>query len=142
MPNTYATEAALYLNNTPVKLAFAGNHNADLRRFRATITLAAQASGDTITLAQIPAGSTFAFGVLTSTVSLSTSTIAIGKAGTPAKYKAAAVFTAVETPTLFGLTTAMDDEPLTSAETVILTIAALALPGSGTLIVDLYFSAT
>lgn len=142
MANTYATEAALYLNNTPVKLAFGGNHNAEVRRWRATITLASQASGDTITLAQIPAGSTFAYGVITSTVTLGTATVAIGKSGTPAKYKTAAVFTAVETPTLFGLTTAMDDDALTAAETVILTIGTAALPASGVLVVDLYFSAT
>ena len=61
-------------------------------------------------------------------------------AGTAAKYRAAAVFTAAA-PTLFGVSTAVDDAPLTAQEVVILTNTTAALPASGTLIVDLYFSA-
>jgi hypothetical protein len=50
------------------------------------------------------------------------------------------VFTAAA-PTLFGAVAAVDDAPLTDAETVILTNTVAALPGSGTLVVDLFYSA-
>lgn len=143
MANTYSTEAALYLNNVPSKMANGAVHGGNTRVYRATITLAAQASGDTITLARIPAGAFFVGGEIVSSVSLGSSTVAIGVAGTAAKYKAAAVFTAVDTPTSFGTASAMGNQTaLVAAEDVILTIAAAALPGSGTLVVNLYFANT
>ena len=52
-------------------------------------------TADTVSLAVIPNGMRFAGGVITSNVSLGTSTIAIGNAASPGKYKAAAVNTAV-----------------------------------------------
>lgn len=117
-------------------------YGARLKRMRATITLAAQATTDTLVLANLPAGATFAYGVLNSTVSLSTSTLAIGIAGTTGKYRAAATFTATDTPTMFGTAAQAGaaDPALAAEETVIGTIAVAALPGSGTLVVDLYYS--
>jgi hypothetical protein len=91
-------------------------------------------------LAQVPAGYAFAYGILNASATLGSSTIAVGIAGTAAKYRAAATFTAAA-PTLFGVSTAVDDAPLSAQETVILTNTTAALPSSGTLIVDLYFSA-
>ncbi|WP_271896321.1 hypothetical protein [Candidatus Phyllobacterium onerii] len=143
MANTFSTEAALYLNNTPAKMANSAVHGGNSRRYRATITLASQASGDTITLARIPVGSYFDGGSMVSTVTLGTSTVAIGVAGTAAKYKAAAVFTAVDTPTAFGTAAQTGSQTgLTAYEDIILTIGVAALPAAGTLVVDLYFSAT
>jgi hypothetical protein len=139
MAQTYATEVA-GLGTTPVTNSNGAVQGGRIRRFRATITLASQADGDTVVLAQVPAGYAFAYGILNASATLSTSTIAIGIAGTPAKYRAAAVFTAAA-PTLFGVSTAVDDAPLAAQEVVILTNTTAALPGSGTLIVDLYFSA-
>ena len=54
----------------------------------------------------------------------------------------AAVFTAVDTPTLFGTnaTVGADDPALSANETVFITIAVASLPASGTLIVDLFYS--
>jgi hypothetical protein len=49
---------------------------ARLRRYRGSVTLAAQTTSDTIVIGQAPAGASFAYGVLTSSVSLGTSTIA------------------------------------------------------------------
>lgn len=117
-------------------------YGARLKRMRATITLAAQATTDTLVLANLPAGATFAFGILNSTVSLSTSTLAIGIAGTTGKYRAAATFTATDTPTMFGTAAQAGaaDPALSAEEQVIGTIAVAALPGSGTLVVDLYYS--
>ncbi len=139
MAQTYATEVA-GLGTTPVTNSNGAVQGGRIRRFRATIALASQADGDTVVLAQVPAGYAFAYGILNASATLSTSTIAIGVAGTAAKYRAAAVFTAAA-PTLFGVSTAVDDAPLAAQEVVILTNTTAALPGSGTLIVDLYFSA-
>ena len=111
-----------------------------LRRLRAVITLASQADGDVVVLGKLPAGSIFAYGVLNASATLGTSTIAVGISGTAAKYRAAAVFTAAA-PTLFGTSTSVDDSPLSAEEEVILTNTTAALPSSGTLIVDLYYSA-
>lgn len=111
-----------------------------LRRLRAVITLASQADGDIVVLGKLPAGSIFAYGVLNASATLGSSTIAVGISGTAAKYRAAAVFTAAA-PTLFGTSTSVDDSPLSAEEEVILTNTTAALPSSGTLIVDLYYSA-
>lgn len=111
-----------------------------LRRLRAVITLASQADGDVVVLGKLPAGSIFAYGVLNASATLGSSTIAVGISGTAAKYRAAAVFTAAA-PTLFGTSTSVDDSPLSAEEEVILTNTTAALPSSGTLIVDLYYSA-
>lgn len=139
MAQTYASEVA-GLGTTPTTNSNGAVQGGRVRRFRATITLASQADGDTVVLAQVPAGYAFAYGILNASATLGSSTIAVGVAGTAAKYRAAAVFTAAA-PTLFGLSTAVDDAPLAAGETVILTNTTAALPSSGTLIVDLYFSA-
>ena len=140
MPETYAPEVA-GLGTIPTTQGFGGVQGGRLRRFRATVPFAAQADGDTITLAYVPAGHTFAFGMINASATFGASaTVAIGVSGTAAKYRAAAVHTAT-VPTLFGLYTASDDVPLASPETVILTVGVAALPGSGSAVVDLYFSA-
>jgi hypothetical protein len=112
-----------------------------VRRYRAAITLASQATADTIVIGRVPAGSVFAYGVINSDTSLSTSTVAIGATGATGKYRAAAVFTATNTPTVFGPAAAAFAAPLTADEEVFITIAVAALPASGNLVVDLYFSA-
>ena len=140
MAETYASEISGQ-STIPTTMANGGVVGGRLRRFRATITLASQASGDTVVLAKIPAGHAFAYGVINASATLGgTATVAIGTAGSAGKYRAAAIFTAAA-PTLFGVSTAVDDSALTAEETVIMTIAAAALPSSGTCIVDLYFSA-
>lgn len=140
MAQTFSTELAP-TQTTPagVPSAFSG-YGARLDRYRASITLASQASGDTVVLANIPAGAIFAFGVINSGVSLGSSTVSVGTASSAAKYKAAATFTATDTPTLFGTAAAVAMSPLAAQEQVILTVGAAALPSSGQLVVDLYFS--
>lgn len=110
-----------------------------VRRYRKEITLESQGAG-TIDLFTVPAGAEFAYGVVTTDTSLGSTTIAVGISGTAAKYKAAGTFTATNTPTLFGMVSAMDDGGLSANEDVILTTAAAALPASGTLVVDMYFT--
>jgi hypothetical protein len=117
-----------------------------VRVYQEIITLATQTTSDTIIVAYPSKGETFLYGVLTSTVSLGTSTVAIGITGTTGKYRAAATFTAVDTPTPFGVTANMISSgapaKLTADETVFITIATASLPGSGTLVVQLYFAQT
>lgn len=136
----YSAETTGIDSNPMIKPAAPNGYFSRLRRFRATVTLASQGTSDTIVLADIPAGMVFAGGELTSSVSLSTSTIAIGTAASTGKYKAAGTFTATDTPTPFGVTTAMAMAPLAAPDRVIVTIGTAALPASGTLVIDLYFS--
>lgn len=139
MPNTFAPEVA-GLGTVPTSQASGAVQGGRLRRFRATVPFAAQASGDTITLATVPAGYVFAFGMVNASATFGASaTVAIGTAASAGKYRAAAVHTAT-VPTLFGLYTASDDVPLTAAEVVIMTVGVAPLPGSGSAVVDLYFS--
>lgn len=117
-------------------------YGARTKRMRATINLASQTASDTLNFGNLPAGATFAYGILTSSVSLGTSTLAVGITGTTGKYRAAAVFTAVDTPTFFGPATIIGaaDPALSADENVFGTIAVATLPASGTLVVDLYYS--
>jgi hypothetical protein len=143
MAQLYSAETAGYASNPIIKPATPA-YGGRIRRYRATITLASQANADWILLARIPAGSIFDFGMITATVSLATSVVAIGTSpthGTNGQYRAAAVYTAVDTPTLFGTTAAQAGSALTADTLVYLTSATAALPASGTLVVDLYFNA-
>lgn len=124
------------------------------RLWRATINLDAPklsssqngaviTTADTVLLGRIPAGMRFAQGRVTSSISLGTSTIAIGNAASPGKYRAAAVHTAVDTPTPFGTAAAMAAAASGADEDVILTVAAANLPNTpgGLLVIDLEFVA-
>lgn len=131
-------------------------YGSGVRRFRCTINLAAVASGatfgttqagiptaDWVMLAIIPAGYVFDYGIITSSVTLSTAQVAIGTNPTHAsngQYRAAAVFTAVDTPTLFGLASAQSGAALTADTPIYLTTGVAAVPSSGTLVIDLYFN--
>jgi hypothetical protein len=137
-----SAEAAGYTASPPV-LASGNVVGGRVRRIRGTITLNSQTTSQTILVGRIPAASHFAYGVLTSSASLGTSTIAIGVAGATGRYRAAATFTAVDTPTLFGPAAAVGSAAgVTAEETIIITIGTASLPASGTLIVDLYVTAS
>ena len=147
MAQTLSVELA-GISSLPVVKPAIPSYGGRLRRYRATIALASQVlgAGNELVLAKIPAGQQFAFGVITTDTSLGTSTLAIGNASSSGKYRAAAVFTAIDTPTLFGLTTAIrgsaqDDPALPvslNEETVLGLVAVANLPASGFLVVDIY----
>jgi hypothetical protein len=101
-----------------------------------------QATSDTLVVGNLPPGATFAYGVINASATLGSSTVAIGITGTTGKYRAAATFTTADTPTLFGIATvqAAADPALTAEENVFITIATAALPASGTLVVELFYS--
>jgi hypothetical protein len=142
MPEFFATETA-GTESSPSTKASGAVQGGRLRRFRATIEYDGQAAADTVVLANVPAGYAFSHGVLTASATAGASaTIAIGTAASAGKYRAAATFTAANTPTMFGVAAATKAAPLTAAERVIATIAVAALPTSADfMVVDLYFSA-
>lgn len=135
----YSTELANITALPVIKAASAG-YGARLIRFRASITLATQTTADTIVVAVVPAGYAFAFGVITTDTSLGSSTVAIGITGTTGLYRTAAVFTATNTPTMFGNAAAIVQATLTADQTIFITTATANLPASGQLVVDMYFS--
>lgn len=134
----YAAETAP-LGTTPVGKLEGKNQGATTVVYAATITLATQTTSDTIVIAQVPENHRFAYGMLNSTVSLGTSTIAIGIAGSTGKYRAAAAFTATQTPTPFGVVAATNGLTAAGGETIFITIGTASLPASGTLDVQLHF---
>tara|TARA_R110000803_G_scaffold66166_2_gene127493 strand:+ start:2760 stop:3185 length:426 start_codon:yes stop_codon:yes gene_type:complete len=137
----YSAEMDGLLNSVPVSLPSGGIVDGNVRVKRATITLATQTTSDTIVIAKAKAGESFLYGVVNSSATLgSSATIAIGVTGTVAKYKAAATHTSANVPTLFGVNAAV--ATIATEEEIFITIASASLPGSGTLVVDMYFSAT
>jgi hypothetical protein len=112
-----------------------------LKRYRATVALAGQLVGDTIQLCNLPPGATFAFGVFNASTPIS-SALAVGTAATAGKYRASGPVSGTDTPTIFGTAAqaGAPDPALSAEETVFLSIGSVALPSSGTLVVDLYVS--
>lgn len=118
-------------------------YGARVKRLRGTFTLNTQTTSDTLVVGNLPAGATFAFGVITASATLGASaTVAVGISGSTGKYRAAATFTSADTPTLFGTaaTIGAADPALSAEEQVFVTIGTASLPGSGTLVIDLYYS--
>jgi hypothetical protein len=114
--------------------------DGSVRVFNEEITLAAQASGDTIEVARLPKGAVPLFGMMISDTALGASaTVAIGASGATGKYRAAALFNAGNTWEQFGLATAAG-EALTAEETVIVTVGGAALPAAGALRVMFFYS--
>lgn len=139
----YGNEATKYLNTTPVVLESGALVAGRTRRYRGSFTMASQATTDTIVLMKVPAGVAFAYGVITASATMgATATVAIGITGATGKYRTAAVYTAANTPTMFGNVAAIEAAALTAEETIFITIAAASLPAAGTVVVDMFFSGT
>lgn len=138
MANSYGKQMGLLRNNVPQQLPSAGDVYGRVRCFNETVTLASQASGDTIEVAKLPKGARPLYGIINTDTSLGSSTISIGPASSAAKYRAAGTFTATDTPTLFGKAGGVGDA-LTAEEIVLITIGAAALPASGTLRVQMFY---
>lgn len=146
MPAFLSTELGGSANQTAAPSGYkprATVYGGRLRRLRGTFTLNTQTTSDTLVVGNLPAGATFAFGVITASATLGASaTVAIGITGSTGKYRAAATFTSADTPTLFGTaaTVGATDPALSAEEQVFVTIGTASLPGSGTLVIDLYYS--
>ena len=141
MADLYSVELAGYASLPQIKAAVPVM-GGRLRRYRATINLASQPTADNILLAVVPAGSAFVTGIINASVTLGSSVVAIGTNKTHAsngQLRAAAVFTAAA-PTLFGLSSAQDDNELAGDTPIYLTLATAALPASGVLVIDLIYA--
>ena len=120
--------------------------NARLKRYRATITLAGQLNGDQIQLCILPPGATFAFGLITTSVSLGTASFAVGPIGALTRYRGASPMTQVDWPNLFGAAAvagaavAGAADALAAEEPIFGPISGANLPAAGTLVVDLFVS--
>ena len=136
-------------------------YDGKVRCKREIVTFAAQASGTVIGVARINVPFTLLQIVMNTDTSSGTATIALGNAAdaNSAIYKAAAAFTALNTPTSVGLVSALKT-PITQGidcitglpttydrgssgggayEDIILTTGAAAAPASGTLLLDFYY---
>lgn len=111
-----------------------------LKRLRGSFTYATQTTSDTLVLGNLPTGASFAFGTVTTSASTGSATLAIGISGSTGKYAAAAAYTTANQPVTFGTAATVSASPLSAEEQVFVTIGTASLPGSGTLIVDLYYS--
>jgi hypothetical protein len=148
MAQGYSAETVGVLDSTltPAGKSDGRVTNAKTRVFQATfdLSLAAvkKASGDTNVCFIVPKGYKPLFGYLLASATMgATATIAVGNSTTAGKYRAAAIHATVDAPVLFMLSSAGDDAPLSADETVIITIAAAALPSSGILQVVMFASA-
>jgi hypothetical protein len=143
MANYLSTELGGSANQTAVPTGYkptATVYQARLKRLRASFTYASQTTSDILSIGSLPAGATFAYGVLNADTSSGSTTLAIGITGTTAKYKAAAAFTATDTPTFFGKTAPVVASPLSAEEILIITLGAATAPSSGNLCVDIFYS--
>jgi hypothetical protein len=142
MANQSSQEYAAYSGTAPQAQPDGKLQSGKIRCLQASFNLAssAQANGDVLTLGQIPANARIKNIRMTSSVSLGTSTVAIGITGTAAKYRAAGTFTVVDVPTNVGPGAAAKLAAANSvAETLIATVSTAALPGAGTLIFDIEY---
>jgi hypothetical protein len=130
MPASIATQLA-QVPRSYVPVALAGGK---LRVLVETFTLSSEAIGTYNIGAPLPAGAVPVAGLVVSSVTLGTATIAIGTSTAAAKYRAAATLTTPDAPALFG-TAAATGAPLAAAEQLVLTVAGAALPSSGRLVV-------
>lgn len=120
----------------PPKLLDGRLHGGRVRAYLATFDLSRTAnkkvSGDTNVCFTIKKGEKpLALGTSGSVTMGATATIAIGPSGASGKYRAAAVHTSTAGLVWSMLSTALDDDPLTADEEVLMTIAAADLPASG-----------
>lgn len=137
MAISYTTNAGKVLQGTGTPAP--GFANGTVRNFTDVLTYASQASGDTIHVGYLPKGAVVHRIVLTTDTSTGSATIAIGIAGTTAKYKAAAAFTATDTPTAFGKAAALG-VALTAEEDIIITTGGASLPASGVMVIAIFYS--
>lgn len=106
----------------------------------ATTTGVIPGATDNVVLGNLPRGAVFLYGVITSSVTLGSSTVAVGITGATTKYKSAAVFTAVDTPTLFGPAAATAAAGTSAVEQILLTVGAAALPTTGIVTLKLVYA--
>lgn len=133
---------------TPVVFNRTQVEGGRVRVIRGTYTFAAQASGDTINLFELPKGARVLYMVAMMTATHGGSaTIKIGDAADDDKYRAAATLTA--NTIIYPIAAALGatdgaavvgaDAPYTADTVIFITIGAASLPGSGRAYIDCYY---
>ena len=142
MATSYSKEMDGVLDATQSRKADGRIVGAKLKRLRATIPYDGQAIADVIVLGELPASASFSHGVITQSATMgATATIAIGTPAAAGKYRAAAISTDVNTPTLFGTAVAAAEDPSAVRLRVQATVGAAALPNSADeAVVDIFYS--
>lgn len=140
MVTTQGAITARIRGATPQDYPVAADVHGRVRVFNETVLLAGQVIADVIEVGVLPKGARFLYGLLLASATLgAVSTIAIGAPGNAGKYRAAAIFTAVDTPTLFG--SALNNSVALAAQEIVqITVGAANLPVGGTLRIQLFYS--
>lgn len=107
-----------------------------------SLTAVAKVSGDNNIVARLPPSVVIDHVRVVSSVSLTTSQLSFGIAGSTAKYGALKAYgTVAKTPVDWFEPTVMDDAPATAVEDILMTIGTADLPAAGIVIVDIFVTA-
>lgn len=139
MAKSYGYQMNKLRNLRPQIMPEVGDVGGRVRCFNEKVTLGGQAIGDVIEVGFLPRGARLLYGVLSTDTSLGISTLALGVDGNPTKYQAATTLTTADTPIFFGNTQNIG-EALVGEEGVIITVGADALPISGVLRLQLFYT--
>lgn len=146
MPDLFSPQTAGVFDGSRPPAMQAGNaQRAQVRSILAVINLATLAitTADNVLLGILPAGAVPLFGMILASATMGASaTLAIGTNKVHAsnsQYRAAAIFTAVDTPTPFGLAANMG-VALTAETAIYLTNGVANLPSAGTLVIEILYS--
>lgn len=136
----YAANATNAFNTNPPVKSPPSAHGGRVRVLSDTVTYATQTTSDTIIVGggRLPVGARVLFVKMTTSVTTGSATLSLGITGTTAKYKSLAAITTADVPQTFGPAAALN-VPLTAEEQLFLTIGGASLPGSGTLVVAVYY---
>lgn len=106
-----------------------------------TLTYDTQAAGSNSfdTALKLPVGATVVGGLISTSVTTGSATVALGITGSTAKYKAAAAVTATTSAEIAIPHAGLLADALTAEEEIIVTSASATLPASGTLKVVMYY---
>ncbi|MFZ4687853.1 MAG: hypothetical protein ACOYLS_01315 [Polymorphobacter sp.] len=146
MPDLFSPQTTGVFDGTRPPVQQPGNfQRAKLRSIIARINLASLAvtTADNVLIGTLGPGAVPLYGVILASATMGASaTLAIGTNKTHAsngQYRAAAVFTAVDVPTLFGLSAAMGVEVATETP-IYLTNGVANLPSAGILIIEIFYT--
>jgi hypothetical protein len=138
MPFANANSAATGLASASTEFLAASQLGGKVRAALADFTLASDAVGTYTAPIRLPRGARVLALYLNTTVTLGTTTVAVGVPGAVGRYRAAATFTAADAPTFVALAAATN-VPLATEEQIIITTAVAALPASGRLIIGFLY---
>jgi hypothetical protein len=134
-----STFAAAKSGTLPQQQPASGFCNGKRRSHTEIFTFAGQAAGSTLYLGTLPIGAIFEDVVVTTSVTTGTTTLSVGTKASPAKYTAAQAYTVVDSPTGAAKTSAKAQGMLATPDDVFATTAVGALPGAGTMVVELRY---